>query len=1310
MIMKKYIFQILIAATIFTRTYSQGLSEDEKIFAEYFANFAGTISTVQSDDGSTDSSYLKAASALKRIIENSPSRDLLKLIYLNLTFNKDTKSALLNFAKTTSAEKGDLVMLALYEYIITEKEFYPEVTALFSKLKGKIPFQISPSYLYFIECWSSLPAKESDASPKAGDTSLLQDKSERNKNIFPDEKEYFRDNYNKGLAWFDTLEIVNDTQFPLSLFMKYEPAIAEELIRLKGKDKWVEPAYANDESELISAYNDYFVPLFAGILDEEYMLKTAASADDGTETYLPIVETVFCFLAENNCNSPLLKAQNDQLTGSIENIHENTFPWLAAYNLKNNPKKLLSVIEGFQRKNPKSLTALEWKKYYFTEVVPDKIKLSEVEKQIEEFTPKEWSYKIAMVRIGAMIDSLRFKAAEDSLLKLKSQLENDFLFLSSDYFDLTEMLRDLYIKTGEYSKSLDIQKQKYGLIKQYFMPGNELRMRNENQLAENYRFLGKFLESREILSELLRVIDSLEIKTGNNFTDALVGMAFTMQQAGESDKYEKIMDSVYTLVVSDLVTDQQQKLKLISQLIDYYNQKGNSTKTEKLLELFEKTSSEGKSGNNFRIIRMKSELAMILFKKGEKEKSGTLLGDLSKLFIELPVVSDNDWMKTFGNLAFLHNNIPYNKGHRNFYKYLKKNSELILQIRDPYFVNALTNIVEFYHREGDFNPAQDFLLAVINKQKQNFSELNPDYLLMTVKLIELMGRRGKGEEFFKLYKELIDVQAKYLRETLPVLTENEREVMMRKFIQVNELCMSVSMKYFEFNLAAYGLYYDNLLRIKGLKLAALKNERQRMRKISDPGKIEKIRKLDDIKNLIGKLYNFTKDERLKTGYDLESLEKEAKNIQNELNNGIMTGDSLIDLSITWQEIRKNLKAGEAALEIFRFRPYEAAPDSVHYLYLIITPETIDHPEIGFQFLGEKMEGEGYQALLDAVRTIDTDYFNENEIKTLKDLYNLFWLPIEYHLQGVKKIYFSADGVYHKINPAVLINPSTGKYVYEEYEIENVISTRELVKRDDNRGKGKGNYLFGYPDLYKFDSTQNKSVTPESDRSVIPTEAGKDIKRYWLSDIPGTKREVEMIDSLVKNSGNESHLFTRVDASETKIKQIRLPEVLHIASHGYFIKDEEVDDEKVYGFDRGIVAQNPLLRSGLFLAGAGVFLDSDPFMWKISENGILTAQECLNLDLASTNLVVLSACETGLGTIQNAEGVYGLQRALMVAGAESVMMSLWRVHDTATMEFMISFYSNWLKTGDKLLSFDKARTEIRNKYKLPYYWGAFVLIR
>ncbi len=219
-------------------------------------------------------------------------------------------------------------------------------------------------------------------------------------------------------------------------------------------------------------------------------------------------------------------------------------------------------------------------------------------------------------------------------------------------------------------------------------------------------------------------------------------------------------------------------------------------------------------------------------------------------------------------------------------------------------------------------------------------------------------------------------------------------------------------------------------------------------------------------------------------------------------------------------------------------------------------------------------------------------------------------------------------------------------------------------------------------------------------------------------MPGSKAEVDQIEKILTQKGWEVHSLTGERALEGNLKETYRPKILHIATHGYFEKKENEES-------------NPLLHSGLLLAGAESALNGQ--RQESLDDGILTAYEAMNLNLDNTDLVVLSACETRLGEIKNGEGVYGLQRAFKVAGAKSIIMSLWKVDDEATQELMVSFYKHWLSPtqpprrggantnaaisppprgglgGAKRSAFLKAQKELKAKYPEPYYWGAFVMV-
>ena len=263
---------------------------------------------------------------------------------------------------------------------------------------------------------------------------------------------------------------------------------------------------------------------------------------------------------------------------------------------------------------------------------------------------------------------------------------------------------------------------------------------------------------------------------------------------------------------------------------------------------------------------------------------------------------------------------------------------------------------------------------------------------------------------------------------------------------------------------------------------------------------------------------------------------------------------------------------------------------------------------------------------------------------------------------------------------------------DEIDLRLVTNLKDLMTITDETMPFNYAVILGNPDYSNGgQSSYGYSITLDSLTSM------------GIPQLPGTKKEVVEISSILDKDGWRVDAFTEHDASEQRLKSMIKPKVLHIASHGYF----QPNTEKNFNL------KSPLYRSGLLLSGAGnthnykedITLNAQ----QGNEDGVLTAFEAMNLNIENTDLVVLSACETGLGEIQNGEGVYGLQRAFIVAGAKSLIISLWQVNDEVTQELMIDFYRNWLNGHSKRKAFIETQRLIKSKYPSPYYWGAFVFV-
>jgi CHAT domain-containing protein len=226
--------------------------------------------------------------------------------------------------------------------------------------------------------------------------------------------------------------------------------------------------------------------------------------------------------------------------------------------------------------------------------------------------------------------------------------------------------------------------------------------------------------------------------------------------------------------------------------------------------------------------------------------------------------------------------------------------------------------------------------------------------------------------------------------------------------------------------------------------------------------------------------------------------------------------------------------------------------------------------------------------------------------------------------------------------------------------------------------------------------------------------GGDLKGSDLPPLPGTQVEVDAVDKLLKAAGWQATEYTAELAVRDTLTLAHAPRVVHIATHGFFLSDEELTANAEARGEKANVNEDPMLRSGLLFAGADRVRRGTAPEDGV-DDGVLTAYEASQLNLEGTELVVLSACETGLGKQLNSDGVFGLRRGLQEAGAEAVMMSMWSIPDKETQELMSLFYQKWLAGMEKPEALREAQLEERETVKkrygkdLPFYWGAFVLI-
>lgn len=592
----------------------------------------------------------------------------------------------------------------------------------------------------------------------------------------------------------------------------------------------------------------------------------------------------------------------------------------------------------------------------------------------------------------------------------------------------------------------------------------------------------------------------------------------------------------------------------------------------------------------------------------------------------------------------------------------------------------------YYLLGENYTKAQEYLNRALEYYSPKIGSSDVKFKLLKTQAL-LHWYQGDIEKSNEAFLSLIRSYRQHIAQNFVAMSEYEKE----QFYNTLKSDFNLFNAYALDNYTSRGAnvlfeeMYNNALNTKALLLNETNKIKNSIIQSNDQNLIGKLRQWEEAKSQLSTLY-FDK----KATGRIDSLEKKIENLEKEINSRSNLFARNEDAP-HWSRVKDALKRGEAAVEIVRINTVNkkvknhygrngGVSDSTVYLAMVLKPDS-KTPECIFLRNGNQLEKRFLPYYRNSIVALSGDNVT----------YDNFWAPLRAQLKDVARVYLSPDGVFNQINLNTLRNPISQQYLLDEIDLSYLTNTADLLKPAQQSTGSPDGMVFGRPayDMEITASVKHQSPSLFYGTRNLLTDELSDFRNQEFADLPGTEIEINTIERALAGRHLKVRTFKGVDASEENVKEVASPSILHIATHGFFVEDSASH-------------VNPMIRSGLVMAGVRNQNKAG------TEDGILTAYEATNLNLDNTSLVVLSACDTGLGEVRNGEGVYGLQRAIIVAGANNLLMSLWKVDDEATALLMGEFYKNW-NPGENHSAFRRAQMVLRQRYPEPYYWGAFIMV-
>jgi CHAT domain-containing protein/Tfp pilus assembly protein PilF len=916
--------------------------------------------------------------------------------------------------------------------------------------------------------------------------------------------------------------------------------------------------------------------------------------------------------------------------------------------------------------------------------------------------------------------------------------------LGTEHLDTAESFNNLaafYDAKGVYAQAEPLYRRTLAICEKVLGAEHPHTATTLNNLAVLYYKQGNYAQAESLLRRALTIREKVLGAEHPDTATPLNNLALLYKDKGNYAQAEMLYHRALAICENSLGPEHPYTAATLNNLAASYKDKGNYTQAETLyrraLTIREKIlgaehpATAGSLGNLAQLYYAKGDYAQAeaLYRRAlainekalgaEHPSTATALNDLADIYntksdyaqaetlyrralaiSEKTLGADHpDTATALNNLAAICNIKGENMQAELLFQRALAIYEKMLGAEHPNTAASLNNLAAIYKDKGNYSQAEPLFQRALAIYEKMLGPEHPNAAMSLNNLAKLYEATGDILQALNFRLRAQVIEEHNISINLAIGSERQKLAYLKTLVNETIHSIVLHVHFAPADKKARDLAINAVLQRKGRVLEAVNDSTEAIRRRSSPQDRALFDHLKDERAQLARLVLGGPPQRVLPEVHQQTISRLEESVE-KLEADISSRSAEFRIQsqpVTIAAVQAAIPADAALLEFYR---YEYKKESRYVAYVLRQLGEAQWVNLGEAAEIEQTIDKLRQALRDAKR---------QDIKSLaRDVEQKVMRPIRALIGDTRRLLISPDGALNLIPFAALVDEN-GQYLVNRYSFSYLTSGRDLLRLQVKQESSPEAIVLADPDfgegLKAVAAARRdiKSIATSAQSANPPASQNSPFSEAFFTSLPGTAGEALALKAFLPSA----RVLTRAQATETALKQVSRPRLLHIATHGFFLQDvgqpaggKEQDQQKAAANDGRV--ENPYLRSGLALAGANLHKSGN-------DDGILTALETAGLDLWGTKLVVLSACNSGVGDVRNGDGVYGLRRSLVLAGSESQVMSLWKVSDQGTKELMVEYYKRLLRgegRGEALrqVQLQMLKTPARRH---PFYWASFI---